>query len=186
MKLQYEEMRIVCKTGSHNLHSDMNDREPGFFHTQCMKSDIHVWINTFFKTWPALKWLTLKVVFLSCSVSACEYSWSIEGWIHSRRRNRLGQQLVERRVWTHTNLKLEQCLEIYKSSLFPWDMEMTVEDPVSDDKDGSPHQSLWLRVWILTRLWLIFWVISCVINPKPQTCCFQNTKTFPDTQHTFH
>ena len=49
MKVQYEEMRISCKTGRHNLHSDMNDREPGTFHTQCMKSDIHVWINTFFK-----------------------------------------------------------------------------------------------------------------------------------------
>ena len=32
MKLQYEEMRISCKAGSHNLHSDMNDREPGAFH----------------------------------------------------------------------------------------------------------------------------------------------------------
>ncbi len=36
MKLQYEEMRITDKTGSHNLHGDMNDREPGAFHTQCM------------------------------------------------------------------------------------------------------------------------------------------------------
>ena len=26
MKIQYEEMRIVCKAGTHNLHSDMNDR----------------------------------------------------------------------------------------------------------------------------------------------------------------
>ena len=26
MKLQYEEFRIVDKTGRHNLHSDMNDR----------------------------------------------------------------------------------------------------------------------------------------------------------------
>ena len=33
MKLQYEEMRITCKTGIHNLHSDMNDRESGDFHT---------------------------------------------------------------------------------------------------------------------------------------------------------
>ena len=33
MKLQYEEMRIVCKTGTHNLHGDMNDRDPGAFHT---------------------------------------------------------------------------------------------------------------------------------------------------------
>jgi hypothetical protein len=48
MKLQYEEMRIACQAGSHNLHSDMNDREPGAFHTDCMKSDMHVWIKTFF------------------------------------------------------------------------------------------------------------------------------------------
>ena len=41
MKLQYEEMRIACKTGSHNPHGDMNDRESGAFHTQCMSYDIH-------------------------------------------------------------------------------------------------------------------------------------------------
>ena len=48
LNLQCEEMRIPCKTGSHNLHSDMNDCETGAFRAQCMKSDMHVWINTFF------------------------------------------------------------------------------------------------------------------------------------------
>jgi hypothetical protein len=52
MKLQYEEFRIVCKTGSHKIHSDMNDREPGAFHEQYMKTDMHVWIKTFFKPCP--------------------------------------------------------------------------------------------------------------------------------------
>ena len=28
------------------------------------------------------------------SLSACEHCWSIEGWIHSKRRNRLSQELV--------------------------------------------------------------------------------------------
>jgi hypothetical protein len=28
-----------------------------------------------------------------CSASACEHCWSIEGWIHSKRRNRLHQTL---------------------------------------------------------------------------------------------
>jgi hypothetical protein len=42
-------IRIVCKTGSHNLHSDMNDGETGAFHTQCMKYDMYVCINTYFK-----------------------------------------------------------------------------------------------------------------------------------------
>ena len=64
---------------------------------------------------------------------------SIEGWIHSNRRNRLGQKLVERLVCTHTNLKLEQRLEMYETGLFPWDIEMTVEEPVSDD-DSPPHR----------------------------------------------
>jgi hypothetical protein len=38
-------MRIACKTGSHNPHGDMNDREPGAFHAQCMSCDMHVWIK---------------------------------------------------------------------------------------------------------------------------------------------
>jgi hypothetical protein len=40
----------------------------------------------------------------------CMDDLSIEGWIHSNRRNRLGQKLVECLVSTHTNLKLEQRL----------------------------------------------------------------------------
>ncbi len=40
---------------------------------------------------------------------------------------------------THTNLKIEQCLELYEDGLFPWDIEMTVEEPLSDDVDGVPH-----------------------------------------------
>ena len=77
---------------------------------------------------------------LSCSESACEHNWSIEGWIHSKRRNRFGQRLVESLVSTHTNLKLEQRLQIYETGLLPWDIEMTVEESVSDDEDGSLHR----------------------------------------------
>jgi hypothetical protein len=69
----------------------------------------------------------------------CEHSWSIEGWIHSKRRNRLGQDLVERLVRTHTNLQLEHRLELYEAGMLPWDIEMTVEEPLSDDEDGVPH-----------------------------------------------
>jgi hypothetical protein len=93
-------------------------------------------------------WLALKVVLLTCSASTCEHSWSIEldplkqekSWIHSNRRNRLGQKIVECLVHTHTNLKLEQRLEMYETRLLTWDIEMTVEDPVSDDNDDPPHR----------------------------------------------
>ena len=40
---------------------------------------------------------------------------------------------------THTNLKLEG-LEMYETGLLPWDIEMTVEETVSDDDDGSPYR----------------------------------------------
>ncbi len=43
-------------------------------------------------------------------------------------------------VYTHTNLKLEQRLDMYEDGLFPWDIEMTVEESVSDDDDGTPHR----------------------------------------------
>ena len=83
-------------------------------------------------------WLALKVVLLSCSASACEHIWSIKGWIHSKRRNRLGQQLVERLVRTHTNLQLDHRLELYETGQLPWDIEMVVQEPVSDDEDRGP------------------------------------------------
>ena len=67
-------------------------------------------------------WVALKVVLLTClltwSVSVCEHIWSIEGWIHSKRRNRLGQQ--------------------FETGQLPWDIEMVLEEPLSDDEDGVP------------------------------------------------
>jgi hypothetical protein len=49
--------------------------------------------------------------------------------------------LVERLVRTHTNLQLEHRLELYEAGMLPWDLEMTVEEPLSDDEDedGVPH-----------------------------------------------
>ena len=85
-----------------------------------------------------LMWLVPKVVLLSCS-SVCEHMRSIEDWIHSKTRNRLGQELVDLLVHTHTNLHLQQCLEIYETGLFPWDIEMTTEESLPDDEDGNPH-----------------------------------------------
>ncbi len=61
-------------------------------------------------------------VLLPCSTSEYEHILSIKGWIHSNRRNRFGQKLVERLVRTHTNLKLEQRLEMYETDLLPWDV----------------------------------------------------------------
>ena len=75
-------------------------------------------IEFFFKPWSDLMWVALKVVLLTCSASSCE------------------QNCIVR---THTNLKLEQGLQLDESGLFPWDIEMTVEESWSDDEDGAPH-----------------------------------------------
>ncbi len=50
-----------------------------------------------------------------------------------------GQEIVECFVCTHVNLKIEQCLEFYEVGMLPWDIEKTVEDPLSDDEDGVPE-----------------------------------------------
>ncbi len=36
--------------------------------------------------------------------------------------------------------QVEQRLEMYEDGLLPWDIEMTVEEAVSDDDDGPPHR----------------------------------------------
>ncbi len=36
---------------------------------------------------------------------------------------------------THTNLQLDHRLELYETDMLPWDLEMTVEEPLSDDED---------------------------------------------------
>jgi hypothetical protein len=47
-------------------------------------------------------------------------------------------------VRTHTNLHLEHRLELYEAGMLPWDLEMTVEEPLSDDEDEDGGPSLCL------------------------------------------
>ncbi len=84
----------------------------------CLQKRMHrqnaIWIETFLEgvtdkstglpLFSELVWFVYKVSGVMCSVSACEHYWSIEGWIHSQRRNRLDQKLVEKLVRVHTNL----------------------------------------------------------------------------------
>ncbi len=78
----------------------------------------------------------------STSIIMGEHNWSMEGWIHSKMRNRLGQDIVECLVSIHTNLHLDHRLEIYKSGILPWDIEMTVEEPSLDEMSVFRELSL--------------------------------------------
>ena len=68
------------------------------------------------------------------SSSVCEHCWSIEGWIHSKRRNRLHQTLVEKLVRAHTNLVLRESLDDSLHHL-PWDIELIIDDPVVEPEE---------------------------------------------------
>ena len=59
----------------------------------------------------------------------------ISGWMHSKKRNRLGQGLVERLVRGHANMILEEALHEWRATTFPWEDEMIITDP--DDSDDS-------------------------------------------------
>jgi hypothetical protein len=68
------------------------------------------------------------------SASACEHSWAIEGWIHSKRRNRLGQNLVEMLVRGHTNMVLRAALDV-GYNILPWDIELIIDEPCEHSKE---------------------------------------------------
>jgi hypothetical protein len=57
--------------------------------------------NTGIPIFKEFVWFTYKVSGVMFSVSACDQCWSIQGWIHSKRRNDLHQKLVEKLVHTH-------------------------------------------------------------------------------------
>ena len=85
-----------------------------------------------------LAWFEDKVCGVMCSVSACEHCWSIEGWIHSKRRNKFHQTLVEKLVRSHTNLVLRESLDASLHHLLPWDIELIIDEPV-DESEEEPE-----------------------------------------------
>ncbi len=83
-------------------------------------------------------WFTYKVSNVMCSVSACEDCWSIEGLIHSKRRNRVHQTFVEKLVRAHTNLVLRESLDDSLHHLLTWDVEVIIDEPV-DQTEEKPE-----------------------------------------------
>ena len=82
-------------------------------------------------------WFVYKVSGVMCSASAFEHCWSIEGWIHSKKRNNLHQTLVEKLVHTHKNLVLRERLDDVLNHLLPWDIQLIIDDPVEEPEEES-------------------------------------------------
>ncbi len=110
-----------------------------------MKLAQATWIETFVEgvtdkstglpIFKELAWFAYKVSGVMCSASACEHCWTIEGWIHSKRRNKLHQKLVEKLVRVHTSLVLRESLDDALHHLLPWDIELVIVDEPEEEPE---------------------------------------------------
>ena len=91
----------------YSFDDEVKDDAHGPFTPEMLKLPQATWIATFVEGVTdkstglplfssELVWFAYKVSGVMCSASACEHCWSVEGWIHSQRRNRLDQKLVEK------------------------------------------------------------------------------------------
>jgi hypothetical protein len=133
----YSAYEVALKAKTHDLTSNIA------FSKYAQEMPSYQWANTYFRSWPHLRYVATRLLSLSCSASGCEHSWSLESWVHSKKRNRLSQRTVESLVRTHTNLLLEAQLESEAAAIvLPWDQEMEVDEPEEDeeadeDEDGD-------------------------------------------------
>lgn len=89
----------------------------------------HEWISSWLSEFPHFSWAACRLASIVASASGAEHSYSIEGWIHSKRRNRLGQTVVERLLRAHTNLCLKAGFEDTLRTVLPWGVELVIEEP---------------------------------------------------------
>jgi hypothetical protein len=122
-----------------DLRAEINDLNDGVaFSPRALATPPYKWAITFLAKYPHLAYCVIRLLALSCSASGCEHAWSIEGWIHSKKRNRLGQTNVERLVRSHTNLLLEALLEDWQDEILPWDIELIIEEPEPEPDTTEP------------------------------------------------
>ncbi len=103
---------------AYRFDDEVKDVAHGAFTPEMMKLPQATWIETFLEgvtdkstglpVFKELVWFTYKVSGVMCdpmcSASEGEHCWSIEGWIHSQRRNKVNQKLVEKIVRAHLHL----------------------------------------------------------------------------------
>ncbi len=132
----------------YRFDDEVKDDSHGPFTPEMLNLPQVTWITTFVESvtdkntglplLSELVWFEYKVSGVMYSVSTCEHCWSIEGWIHSQRRNRIDQKLVEKLVHPYTNLVLRETLDDTLRNLLPWDIEFLIDEPV-DEQEEEPE-----------------------------------------------
>ncbi len=128
----------------YRFDDEVKDDTHGAFTPEMLNLPQATWIATFVESvidkstglplFSELVWFAYKVSGVMCSASVCEHCWSIEGCIHSQRRSRLDQKLVEKLVRAHTNLVLRESLDDAPRNLLPWDIELHRKKPLEFSK----------------------------------------------------
>jgi hypothetical protein len=75
-----------------------------------------------------LTWCTKKLCSVMTSVSSCEHTWSIVGWIHSKHKNRLSQTTVEKAVRVYDNLVLRKTMMERNKNVVVWDSQNVITE----------------------------------------------------------
>ena len=126
-----------CSLKTALLTKSFGMNEKSAFTVKAFKLPPFEWTMAYLHEWPAIQWVAMRLGGLSCSTRGCEHSWSIEGWIHSKKRNRLGQNKVQRLVRTHSNLLLEGKLQEWRPKSLPWEIDMEIHMEDCDESDES-------------------------------------------------
>jgi hAT family C-terminal dimerisation region len=139
---QWSEFKEALSIKTYRLDDEVIAREPGgqprhgAFTAKSLSMTAPSWIEMFYMPWPALVWFALKVISIPPSASACEHSWSIEGWMHSKVRNRMSQKLVEKLVRAHTNMVLERQFDLRSlDDMVMWDVELLIDEDDCETSD---------------------------------------------------
>jgi uncharacterized membrane protein len=129
MMAEWAALQTAVAVESHG----MNPKEA--FSTAARAMPAFEWSRTYLFYWPGIRYAACRLPALACSASGCEHSWSIEGWIHSKKRNRLGQTFVETLVKTHTNLLLEASVDLWRAKVMPWEDDCIINEPEDEEDD---------------------------------------------------
>ena len=96
---------------------------------------------------PNLRRIAIRILSQTASSSGCERNWSTFNLIHSKRRNRLEHERLEKLVFVHYNLHLRVNLtEIFcddgdeEDPLYEWVKE--AGKPVLDERNGRPSSHI--------------------------------------------
>ena len=139
MKSEFVAWQEAISAKKYDLHDEkQHDQPEGAFTQRNMNRSQQSWVKTFMQDvmdekgqslFDNLAWFAKKLCSVMTSASACEHMWSIEGWIHNKRRNRLAQPNVEKAVRAHGNLVLRKAILLSRQQKVAWDSQTRISEP---------------------------------------------------------